>query len=178
MRQSEPTTRTVRAGSTADAPAGAVPTPGFVDDYLPALLMQAAALISSEFHAVVRRHGLSVPEWRVLATLSDGRAIPVGELAQTTVIKQPTLTRLVERMVQRGQIERRAHETDRRYTPLRITPDGRRLVQRLIELAREHEQRVLEPFGGAPAQALKTTLRDIVAQHRPPMRAGGRGRSR
>lgn len=143
---------------------------GFVDDYLLALLMQAAALISSEFHAVVRGHGLSVPEWRVLATLSDGRAVPLGELAQITVTKQPTLTRLVERMVQRGQIERRAHETDRRYTPLRITPAGRRLVERLIELAHEHEQRVLKPFEIAQAQALKSTLRGLIEQHRPPLR--------
>ncbi len=150
---------------------------GFVDDYLPALLMQASVLISSEFHAVVRRHGLSVPEWRVLATLSDGRAVPLGELAQITVTKQPTLTRLVERMVQRGQIERRAHQTDRRYTPLCITPAGRRLVQRLIELAREHEQRVLEPFEIEQAQALKATLRGLIEQHRPPLRKTAAARS-
>ena len=41
----------------------------FVDDYLPALLGQASHLIQSEFHRVVKAKGLSVAEWRVLASL-------------------------------------------------------------------------------------------------------------
>ena len=42
----------------------------FVDHYLAALLAQASHLISSEFHTVVRANGLSVSEWRVLASLA------------------------------------------------------------------------------------------------------------
>jgi hypothetical protein len=39
-------------------------------------------------------------------------------------------------------------------------------VNRLVELAREHEQRVLEPFGLQRAEALKSTLRAIIELHR------------
>ena len=39
----------------------------FVDNYLPALLGQAWQLLSTQFHAVVEAHGLSVLEWRVLS---------------------------------------------------------------------------------------------------------------
>jgi len=49
---------------------------------------------------------------------------------------------------------------------VRITPAGSRMVERLIGLAREHEQRVLEPFGLARAEDLKTTLRQIIELHR------------
>jgi DNA-binding MarR family transcriptional regulator len=140
----------------------------FVDGYLPALLTQASHLISSEFHAVVRAAGLSVPEWRVLATLADGREVTVGQLAQITVIKQPTLTRLLDRMVERGQVERVAHASDRRYTPVRITRAGGALVARLIQQAREHEARVLAPFGLRAAEELKSTLRRMIELHRGP----------
>ena len=52
------------------------PTPSrFVDDYLAALLAQASQLISTEFHHVVRKHGFSVSEWRVMASLADGQPI-------------------------------------------------------------------------------------------------------
>jgi DNA-binding MarR family transcriptional regulator len=138
----------------------------FVDGYLAALLAQASHLISSEFHVEVRREGLTVSEWRVLATLADGREITVGQLAEITVTKQPTLTRLLDRMATRGQVERVPHATDRRYTPIRITTAGSRLVARLIEQARAHEQRVLEPFGLQQAEALKQTLRRMIDQHR------------
>ncbi len=143
---------------------------GFVDDYLPALLAQASHLISSEFHAVVRHHGVSVNEWRVLATLASaqpGAAYATGELAQVTVTKQPTLSRLLDRLLAAGLVERLAQAGDRRYTLVGITPQGLKLVQGLITAAREHEQRVLEPFGLQKAEALKRTLRRMIDSRRP-----------
>jgi DNA-binding MarR family transcriptional regulator len=137
----------------------------FVDDYLPALLALASQLISSEFHAVVRSHGFSVSEWRVLASLAGFDSISTGQLAQISLMKQPTLTRLLDRMVRNGHAERLDHDGDRRVTLVRITPAGGRTVAKLMDLAREHEQRVLEPFGLKRAQALKTTLRRMIELH-------------
>jgi DNA-binding MarR family transcriptional regulator len=143
----------------------------FVDSYLAALLAQASHLISSEFHEVVRAHGLSVAEWRVLASLAGGKAVSIGQLAQAAVMKQPTVTRLLDRMAARGQVERFGHDGDRRVTLVRITAAGSRTVSRLIALAREHEARVLEPFGLTRAEELKTTLRRIIELHREPPRS-------
>lgn len=140
----------------------------FVDDYLPALLAQASQLISSEFHGVVRRQGLSVSEWRVMASLAGGVPISIGRLAQVTVTKQPTVTRLLDRMEARGQVERLPHGSDRRVTLVRITRKGAKTVQHLMDLAREHELRVLEPFGLSRAEELKNTLRQMIALHVPP----------
>ena len=143
----------------------AAPSHRFVDDYLPALLAQASQLISSEFHRVARQHGFSVSEWRVMASLAGGQAISIGQLAQITVTKQPTVTRLLDRMEARGQIERLPHDSDRRVTLVRITDAGTKAVEHLMELAREHELRVLEPFGLQRAEELKRTLRHIIALH-------------
>ena len=140
----------------------------FVDDYLAALLAQASDLISSEFHEVVRSHGLSVSEWRVLATLAGSEPISIGRLAQVAVLKQPTVTRMLDRMEAKDQVERLAHDGDRRVTLVRITANGSRMVARLIALARDHEAKVLEPFGLAHAEDLKATLRRIIELHRDP----------
>jgi DNA-binding MarR family transcriptional regulator len=143
----------------------AAPSHRFVDDYLPALLAQASQLISSEFHRVARQHGFSISEWRVMASLAGSEAISIGQLAQITVTKQPTVTRLLDRMEARGQIERLPHDSDRRVTLVRITDAGTKAVEHLMELAREHELRVLEPFGLQRAEELKRTLRHIIALH-------------
>ncbi len=150
------------------------PQPGqrFVDGYLAALLARASHLISAEFHAVVKRQGLSVSEWRTLATLSDGNEVSIGELARITLNKQPTLTRLLDRMERRGELRRVPHRRDGRVTLIRITPQGRRTVAHLIGLAEEHEQRVLQPFGRARSNQLKSTLRGIIALHPGPRRRG------
>ena len=154
------------AGTEADRPV----TP-FVDDYLAALLAQASQLISTEFHAVVRGQGLAISEWRVLATLADAPPMSIGKLARIALAKQPTVTRLLDRMQSKGHVERTAHGSDRRVTLVGITPAGRRLVDRLIVLAREHEDRVLAPFGLARAETLKATLRRIIELHQPPSEA-------
>ena len=142
----------------------------FVDDYLPALLGQAAQLIQGEFHRVVREHGFMVSEWRVLATLADGAEMTTGRLAEVSLTKGPTATRLLDRMEARGQVQRLPDTADRRITRVRITPEGQRTVSALIALAREHENRVLAPFGLAQAEALKATLRGLIDQRRA---AGG-----
>ena len=138
----------------------------FVDDYLPALLGQAAQLIQGEFHRVVREHGFMVSEWRVLATLADGEEMTTGRLAEVSLTKGPTATRLLDRMEARGQVERLPDTADRRITRVRITPEGQRTVSALIALARDHENRVLAPFGLAQAEALKATLRGLIDQRR------------
>ena len=150
--------RTAPDATTLDQP--------FVDDYLPALLGQAAQLIQGEFHRVVREHGFMVSEWRVLATLADGAEMTTGRLAEVSLTKGPTATRLLDRMEARGQVQRLPDTADRRITRVRITPGGQRTVSALIALAREHENRVLAPFGLAQAEALKATLRGLIERRR------------
>ena len=137
----------------------------FVDHYLPALLGQASHLIQSEFHRVVKAKGLSIAEWRVLATLASGQPMTTGKLDEVSLTKGPTATRMLDRMQARGQVERLAHDGDRRVTLVRITAEGRRKVSRLILLAQEHEKRVLAPLGARRADELKATLRRIVELH-------------
>ncbi len=140
----------------------------FVDDYLPALLAQAAQLISAEFHAKVEAHGLSGLEWRILATLADSGPLTVGSLAQKSVSKQPTVTRLLDRMEQQGHVERLAYRSDRRITLVQMTPSGKRMMSTLIRAARDHEAAVLAPLGPNRSQTLKDVLRRLIASRLPP----------
>lgn len=137
----------------------------FVDDYLPALLAQASHLVSGEFHRVVTARGFTVSEWRVLATLAGAQPMSIGTLARLAVLKQPTVTRVLDRMQDRGHIRRTAHESDRRVTLISITPSGSRLVAKLIEEAKEHERRVLEPFGLERSAELKAILKQMIDLH-------------
>lgn len=147
----------------------------FVDDYLPALLAQASHLISGEFHRIVTGKGFTVSEWRVLASLHGSEPMSIGSLARIVVMKQPTLTRVLDRMQARGHVRRIAHDSDRRVTLIAITPAGDKLVGGLIELANEHERRVLEPFGMARSRELKKTLKEMIELHQNLAEENGAG---
>ena len=54
----------------------------FVDDYLLYLLARGSHAMSSEFHVALRKAGVSVPVWRVLATLSGSPGETVTGLAE------------------------------------------------------------------------------------------------
>ncbi len=146
------------------------PTPGgadgadgdFVAQYLPALLTQAAAHLVGDFAEEVRAAGLSVLEWRVLAILADGRSVPLGLLARRAATKQPTLTRMIDRMAQQGLVQREADPVDRRQTLLRITRGGHATVGDLISLAQRHQQRQRELFGEVRWQQLVGLLRALM----------------
>jgi DNA-binding MarR family transcriptional regulator len=136
----------------------------FVDAYLPALLAQAHDRVASAFHPVAAEHGIGPSEWRVLATLASGTPESIGRLAEIVVIKQPTLTRLLDRMEATGHVRRVPHDGDRRITLVNITPHGQAVVDRLVPLAREYEARVLAPFGLRRSSALKEALMELIAQ--------------
>ena len=151
--------RSARRGASRGAETGTVQ---FVDGYLPALLAQAHELVASEFHVVVARHGISPSEWRVLATLASGEPTSIGRLARIVVMKQPTLTKLLDRMEATGHVQRMPHDGDRRITLVTITPRGRALTETLVPLALAHEARVLAQVGARRANALKETLLRLI----------------
>ena len=151
--------RRTRRGARTGTAAAEVP---FVEAYLPALLAQAHELVASEFHAIAAEHGLAPPEWRVLATLASGEPASIGRLARIVVMKQPTVTRLLDRMEATGTVQRVPHEGDRRITLVSITARGQALTKRLVPLALAHERRVLARVGARRASALKETLIKLI----------------
>ena len=137
--------------------------PGFVDDYLAYLLARASHLISSEFHAVVEASGLSLMEWRVMASLSGKDALSVGELADIVLAKQPTVTKLVGRMAEAGWVTRCDAPDDKRQSLVSLTPAGRRKVKPLLAQAQAHEAQVMADMGTAEMAQLKQALERLIA---------------
>jgi len=134
----------------------------FVDDYLAYLLARASALVSDEFHREVAAAGLGVSEWRVLATLSDGQARTINQLADIVLAKQPTVTKVIDRLEATGDVVRGESPTDRRQSLVSLTDAGRERVAPLLISAREHETGVLARFGADQSSQLKDTLRRLI----------------
>lgn len=136
---------------------------GFVDDYLAYLLARASHLISSEFHGVVEASGLSLLEWRVMASLSGKPSLSVGELADIVLAKQPTVTKLVGRMAQVGWVRRCDAPHDKRQSLVSLTPAGQRKIKPLLAQAKVHEAQVMTDIGASEVDQLKRVLEHLIA---------------
>ena len=138
--------------------------PRFVDDYLSYLLGRASHAVYREFHHQVKAAGLSSLEWRVLATLANGHRYSIGDLAHDVLAKQPTLTKLIQRMEQNGWVESGADASDARRTLVYETAKGRAVVMRLIRAAKAHEKQVLTGFSANEVATLKKILNALVTR--------------
>lgn len=145
------------AGPAADAG-------NFVDDYLLYLLARANHLVNARFYAHLKSRGVSLPEWRVLVTLAGAEGIGVSELAQIVLLKQPTLTKVLDGMQRSGLIERRPSAADRRKVEIRLTDKARPMVAELKQEATVHEASVLAGYGPGEAALLKTVLRTLISR--------------
>ncbi len=130
----------------------------FVDTYLGYLLGQANHALFKDFEAQVQAAGLSSIEWRVLATLHDSQAMPVSQLAQEVLSKQPTVTKLVQRMAAQGWVGLWADVNDQRRTLVAIEAAGLELVKPLIEAAKQQEAQVFQALGATEIEAIKQLL--------------------
>ena len=136
----------------------------FVDGYLGYLLGQANHALYKDFDAHVRAAGLSSIEWRVLATLHDGPPLTVSQLAHEVLSKQPTVTKLVQRMADQGWVALLADAADQRRTLVGATPAGRRLVRPLLEKARARESQMLQALAVPEQAALKKLLAKLAGR--------------
>jgi DNA-binding MarR family transcriptional regulator len=133
-------------------------TPRFVDEYLGYLLGQANHALYKEFDAHVRAAGLSSIEWRVLAALHDGDPLTISQLAHEVLAKQPTVTKLVQRMCEQGWVSLQADPCDQRRTLVLATASGKRLVRPLVDKARAQETEMLRTLASSEKAALKKLL--------------------
>jgi len=137
-------------------------TPRFVETYLGYLLGQANHALFKDLEPDVRAAGLSSIEWRVLATLSDVPSMTVSALAREVLSKQPTVTKLVQRMSEQGWLALRADEADHRCTLVSATPAGKRKVRTLLSRAREREALALSTLSPQEIERLRDLLTRLL----------------
>lgn len=131
--------------------------------YLPYLINRAGMRLAVEFGREIKRRGIVLQEWRVLAALAAQGSQRLSDLAALTSIDLSTLSRLVGRMVRGGLLSRERTDGDRRELAVTLTTRGSRLTRAIIPLARRYERRALRGFEPAEEAALKTLLLRVYA---------------
>lgn len=131
--------------------------------YLPYLINRAGAQLALEFSREIRRHGVALQDWRVLAVLATHGSQSLSDLAALTSIDLSTLSRLVGRLVRGGQLSRGRAEGDKREVAVALSAKGQRTARAIIPVARRYERRALRGFRPAEEEALKTLLVRVYA---------------
>jgi DNA-binding MarR family transcriptional regulator len=98
-------------------------------------LAQTHAAVSGRLQDALAQAELPPLAWfEMLAALaaSDGERMKMGELAEALVITRGGLTKLVDRLVKAGLIERTFCDTDRRVSYATLLPAGSQLLEEMV----------------------------------------------
>jgi DNA-binding MarR family transcriptional regulator len=105
-------------------------------------LLSAHARLMKQFAAEDSWQDLSMREYDVLYTLSKRREpLRLGELHRHVLLSQPALSRMVDRLVERGLLQRCPDPADGRGVRLSLTDAGRDTQQRI---GRRHARSVAQ----------------------------------
>ncbi len=109
---------------------------------------------------------LSLSEYVVLLTLryAPGESLPLGALCSEVHLTRSGVTRLVDRMVAGGTVERIAVPADRRTVRAAITDLGRDELRRAWPI---HRRGIDQHFGAYLSEAESATLRDLLRRVMP-----------
>ncbi len=121
-------------------------------------LLRARESVMRGFRGVIRQHGLSEQQWRVIRALHETERLEIGALAEKTFILKPSLTRILRDMVGRGLLARTQVAGDQRRAHVALTKKGRALFDRIAPESEAEYARIAERFGAAETARLYDLL--------------------
>ena len=136
-----------------------------LEAFLPYRLSRLGAAVSDAFRQVYGPdHALTIPEWRVLATLGQFEAMGAKAIGRHSSMHKTKVSRAVRALEQRRWLERRDSDTDRREEILRLTRTGRRAYEEIVPKALAFENRLVSALGPQAQQLLASLdrLEDIM----------------
>lgn len=106
--------------------------------------------------------GLSRAQARVVHLLADG-PLRMATIAERLSVVPRTVTDLVDGVEAAGLVTRRPDPDDRRSTLVALTPDGRRLLDRMDAARRSSAERVFGRLDAGDRASLLRVLRELAA---------------
>jgi DNA-binding MarR family transcriptional regulator len=131
--------------------------------FLPYQLAVLADYTSSRFAEVYsEKFGLSIPEWRVLATIGERAMLRAKDIEAERHLHKTVVSRAIAKLRARGLVELKNNVEDRRESFLLLTPKGRKLYAEIIPLARIYSDNILALLSASEREGLERGLERMM----------------
>ena len=119
-----------------------------LNTFLPYRMNAAASRISRAFADRYREEfGISIPEWRVLVHLHHAGDVSVRDIESRVDMEKSKVSRAASRLEAAGYVSKAVNDHDRRLLALRLTDTGRNLVSRVLPIAMQYQDEMLNRLG-------------------------------
>ncbi|MFD4694420.1 MarR family transcriptional regulator [Streptomyces sp. NBC_00683] len=126
---------------------------------------RCAALLQQAEDAPLRAAGLTRAEFDLLGALRrTDRELTPGDLARETFSSGAAVTKRLRALQEGGLVDRRGDDRDRRVAHVRLTGEGRELVDRLLPQQLAYERTVLSGLDERTRTRLSGQLSELLVQ--------------
>lgn len=127
-------------------------------------LVRAYNYMEARISADLRRTGLTLARFDVLVVLAKLGPMSQQTLAGHLVVTKGNVVGLIDKLSARGFVERQASATDRRVNLLRVTPAGKRMVERVLPRQMQLIAGLMQPLSQREAASLEALLTRLRAE--------------
>jgi DNA-binding MarR family transcriptional regulator len=131
------------------------------DDFLPLLITRLAYELDLDLTEKLRREGINVTRWRILAVLAMGDGITIIEIIDRAMMQQSALSRALMNLEKEGYVRRAPRREDARYVEVFLTDEGRTLFNTLNVVVRRRQTSLLKGFSPTERTAAFALMRRL-----------------
>jgi len=89
---------------------------------------------------------LTSSQIKVLATFAERDCYTMTELSQLLSVTLPTMTAMVDRLIQNGLVKRHRDENDRRVVLVKLTPEGKKVIDNIMTIRKQEIEKLFQFF--------------------------------
>ncbi len=130
-------------------------------DFLPHLITRLAYELNLDLIEKLRREGINVTRWRILAVLAMGDGITILDIIDRAMMQQSALSRALMNMEKEGYVRRVAGRKDARCVEVFLTAKGRALFNSLNVVVRGRQRRLLNGLSAGDRAAAFALIRRL-----------------
>lgn len=105
--------------------------------------------------------GITEQQWRVLRVLNEGGAMEPTRIAEESCLLLPSLTRILQKLEERGLIGRQRDEADKRKQIVQITPAGSQVIAENLQTSIALNDQVRTRLGAERYEMLLDLLNEL-----------------
>lgn len=139
----------------------------WLQNFVPYLLYRITTQLNRRLRSRLRKEGINISRWRVIAVLRAHGGLTVGRIVDLTNMEQPSVSRIVTQLEQEGLVRRKVGRKDSRFVNVKLAPAGHKAFKSIYPTAKSHQERALQGFSAGEVDTLIEYLRRIQANIEP-----------
>lgn len=129
-------------------------------------LLEAREALMTHFRPELNEMGLTEQQWRIIRTLAQHEELDSATLADKACILKPSLTGIINRLLDTGLIVRRRSESDQRVVFISLSENGKQIFSQMSVRMEARYSYIQDILGEEKLHQLLELLKDVQSLKR------------